>query len=413
MIVAAVLAALILGFNVSGQSEQNLSSEQEAAAAVQLPFRPQPDDELTRAGLDRVYNMDYDAGITLLRQELQAHPDDPFVVNHLLAAILSEELNREGALDAQLYTGNQFLKVQPQPVDLDAKNQIAELTQRATALATAELQKDPNDKEALFARATTRGYAATFSGVVEKHWFGALHQTLAAFHDDQHALQIDPNYADAKFIPGAYEYVVGNLSWYQKVIVYLVASPGDKKHGLQLLREAAAGNGEASMDARTFLALFLARDKHYKQSVALLQEMYAQFPGNFVYGFSEAQLLAAAGQTDDAIAAYRKLIALGIDGRFPTAHAERAPLALGDLFRKTKDWQAAADAYDEIGKFPHADSAIVARTTLEAGEMYDLLGQRQTAIARYNQVRQVAPGSDDARAASRRLKRPYESSNSN
>jgi tetratricopeptide (TPR) repeat protein len=135
--------------------------------------------------------------------------------------------------------------------------------------------------------------------------------------------------------------------------------------------------------------------------------MSAQFPGNFVYGFSEAELLAASGQTDEAISAYQKLTALGLDNRFPTATAERAPLALGELLRKKQELQAAAHAFDEAAKFPHPDSALIARATLEAGEMYDLLGQRQEAIERYNRVLQVAPGSDDARAASRRLKRPY------
>jgi tetratricopeptide (TPR) repeat protein len=408
IVLATALAAASLALAaMAGSPQEHSLTPQLQAAAAQLPFKPHPDDELTRAGLDRVYNMDYDAGIALLRQELQLHPDDPFAVNHLLAAILSKELNREGALDAQLYTGDRFLKIQPQPVDVDAKNEIEQLTARALSLTNERLKKNPDDKEALFARAATRGYSATFTGVVEKHWFGALHQTLAAYHDDERVLQIDPNYADAKFIPGAYEYVVGNLSWYEKMIVYLVASPGNKKEGLQLMREAAAGGGESSMDARTFLALFLARDKKYGQSIALLHQMSAQFPGNFVYGFSEAELLAASGQTDEAISAYQKLTALGLDNRFPTATAERAPLALGELLRKKQELQAAAHAFDEAAKFPHPDSALIARATLEAGEMYDLLGQRQEAIERYNRVLQIAPGSDDARAASRRLKRPY------
>jgi tetratricopeptide (TPR) repeat protein len=412
IILATALSAPGLAYAATRRPQGLPSGRQVQAAAAQLPFKPQPDDELTRAGLDRVYNMDYDAGIALLRQELQEHPDDPFAVNHLLAAVLAKELNREGALDAQLYTGNRFLKIQPQPVDVEAENEIHQLTARAIALTSEMLKKNPNDKEALFAQATARGYAATFTGVVEKHWFGALHQTLAAYHDDQRALQIDPNYADAKFIPGAYEYVVGNLSWYQKAILYLVASPGNKREGLQLLREAAAGNGEASMDARTFLALFLARDKKYAESISILDTMYSQFPGNFVYGFSAAQLLAANGQTGDAIAAYRKLVALGLQNRFPNSPAERSALALGELLRRQKQWQAAAGAFDEARKFPHADAVIVARAMLEAGEMFDLLGQRQEAIAHYNQVLQIAPGSDDARAASRRLKRPYESGDS-
>ena len=47
--------------------------------------------------------------------------------------------------------------------------------------------------------------------------------------------------------------------------------------------------------------------------------------------------------------------------------------------------------------------AIVATATLDAGEMYDLLGQRAAALERYHRVIQIAPGSIPARAAARFL----------
>lgn len=52
-----------------------------------LPFRVQPNDAATRQGFEDFYNMDYAAAIALFQKERERYPDDPFVVNHLLAAV--------------------------------------------------------------------------------------------------------------------------------------------------------------------------------------------------------------------------------------------------------------------------------------------------------------------------------------
>jgi hypothetical protein len=376
-----------------------------SAGQTALPFRTRPDDELTRSAFALFYNMDYGAAIAQFREEMQAHPDDPFVVNHLLAADLAKELNREGAFDAALYTGNRFLQLKPEPIDPRGKAEIIELAERAQALATAKLGKNPNDTDALVARAAARGYEALFYAVVEKRWLAALRHSLGSYHDDEQVLKLDPNNSDARFIVGSVLYVVGSLSWYERMFAYVVSLHGNKKKGLELLRAAAAAGGESSMDARMFLALFLAREKQYEEPIALMHRSYSEFPRNFIYGFSEAELLAAAGQRDAALSAYRALIAAGEKNQFPNARSESAALALGELFRKGSDYKNAAEVFDEAAKFPHPNNAIIAYCSLEAGEMYDALGDRNTALARYNEVLRLAPGSEDARSASRHLAR--------
>lgn len=373
--------------------------------AANLPFRVHPDDELTRSAFVHFYNMDYDQAIAEFREEMQAHPDDPFVLNHVLAAILAKELNREGAFDAALYTGNRFMQLKPEPVDPRVKAEIVDLAEKSQALATAELKKNPGDTDALYARAAARGYEALFYAVVEKHWLAALRHSLGSYHDDQDVLRLQPANSDAKFVVGSMLYVVGSLSWYERMIAFVVSLHGNKQKGLQLLREAASGGGEATMDARMFLSLFLAREKHYEEPVGLMRESFAQFPHNFIYGFSEAELLAASGQHDAAVDAYRSLIDAGEKGQFPNARSESAAMGLGELFRKDKNFKSAAMAFDEAAKFPHPNNAIVAHCALEAGEMYDELGDRPTAEERYKSVIQLAPGSDDARAAQRQIKR--------
>ena len=376
---------------------------------VSLPFRTHPDSELTRSAFSHFFNMDYDEAIAEFREELKSYPDDPFVVNHLLAAILAKELNREGAFDAALYTGNRFMEIKPEPVDPKLTSEVIELAKKSQALATAELQKNPSDAQALCARATARGYEALFYAVVEKHWLAALRHALGSYHDDEQALKLDPENPKAKFVVGSMLYVVGGLSWYARMIAFVVTLHGNKQKGLQLLREAANSDEEVSMDARMFLSLFLAREKQYSEGAGLMRRSYEEFPRNFIYGYSEAELLDASGQRDAAIALYRELIAAGERGQFPNARSESAALSLGELFRKQKEYQDAAEVFDEAAKFPHPEKAIVAHCDLEAGQMYDLLGQRETAVERYKQALELVPNSDDSRAAARYLERPFRS----
>jgi tetratricopeptide (TPR) repeat protein len=382
-------------------------SQEASSAQTVLPFRTRPDDELTRSAFALFYNMDYDEAIAQFRKEMQAHPDDPFVVNHVLATILAKELNREGAFDAALYTSNRFMELKPEPIDPKVKAEIVGLAERAQVLATAALKKNSNDTTALYARAAARGYEALFYAVVEKRWLAALRHSLGSYHDDEQVLKLEPNNSDAKFVIGSMLYVVGSLSWYERMIAFMVSLHGNKKQGLQMLREAANGGGETTMDARMFLSLFLAREKQYEEPIALMRESYGEFPRNFIYGFSEAELLAASGQREAAIAAYRDLIAAGEKNQFPNARSESAAMALGELLRKAKDYKNAAEAFDEAAKVPHSNNAIVAHCDLEAGQMYDLLGQRETAIGHYEMAQRLAPGSDDARVAEKYLKQPY------
>lgn len=382
------------------------TSQEESGA--KLPFRVQPNDDATRQGFEDFYNMDYDAAIALFRQERQRYPDDPFVVNHLLAAILAKELNREGQLDATLYMGNKFLELKAPPVDPQVKTEIGQLSQRAFTLTNQQLAKNPKDTDALFARAVARGLATVYSAVIEKKWVGAMREGLGAYHDDEHVLKLDPNYADAKLVVGTFQYIVGSLSWWERSIAFVADMHGSKIKGLALLRQAVAGDGEESIDASTILALFLEREGHYDEALSLFGRDYAAFPHNFIFGLAVADLLNASGKHDDAIAAYRRLVELGQQGYFPDARVERAAYSLGQALRGKKKYEAAASAFDGAINYPHANPGITGPAALESGEVYDLLGKRDKAVERYRQALSIAPAnSDTARAATRFVKHPY------
>jgi tetratricopeptide (TPR) repeat protein len=261
--------------------------------------------------------------------------------------------------------------------------------------------------DAFYARGVTRSLSAMNEGLIEKSWYSAFRDALGAYNDHKRVLELAPNYSDAKVVVGIYNYIVAALPVYERVVAFVLNIKGGKAEGIESIREAANAGGETSIDAKTALSLFLARERQYPEGLSLVHELYRAYPRNFHFGFSEANMLRASGRIPEAIAAYRDLLALGQRGAFPQARLERAAIALGETFRDQGNGRAAADAFESVAQMTGADRGQVTRTKLLAGEMYDLLRERDAAVRKYQEV--IATSSDpvEAREAKRLLKEPY------
>ncbi len=365
-------------------------------------------DPLTRSGMDHFYNMEYDKAIQQFEKVLELRPDDPFAVNHLASAIMWKELYRIGALDTELYAKDAFIDSRENPPDPKVKAQLKELLDKAQVLAEKRLVANPNDTDALFARGVARGMRATYTGMVEKSWFAALRSTVGARRDHERVLELDPNYTDAKFIVGVHNYVMGSVPWAVKVAASVMGLSGNRQKGIQYLYEASKNGTETSVDAKIALSLFLRREQRYQEAIALVAGLMHQYPRNYLAALEHANLLNAAGHGPDAIAAYRKLLEDGRNGRFPDARLEQAAWGLGEALRGQRDFSGAAQAYETIAKYNNVDPELKGRGNLAAGEMYDLLNQRGIAVKKYEAVIAVDKDSAQAQLARKRIKKPYQ-----
>jgi tetratricopeptide (TPR) repeat protein len=384
-----------------------------ASVPADQPHRPQqilhfhPDDNYTRFGFDAFYNQEYDKAIHQFELSLQAHPDDPFAVNHLLSGVMFKEMYRIGALDSELYAKEQFLASKQFPMDPKVKARIDELTQRALSLEEARLKTNSDDADALYARGVTRGLHATYLALIEKAWFSGLRSAVGARHDHERVLELQPNNTDAKMIVGMHNYVVGSLSWPAKVGASMVGLSGSRTKGIEYLYESANGGGENSIDAKIALAIFLRREQRYAEAIKVVNSMADAYPKNFLMALELANLYNAAGQPQQAIASYRKIISGTQAGSFPDAHIEMAWYGLAEALRGQHDFQGAADAYEHVLQSQRTDPDLKIRTTLGAAEMYDAMNKRPEAVKRYQEV--IAADSDSPRAeiAKKYLKDPY------
>jgi Flp pilus assembly protein TadD len=362
---------------------------------------------LTARGFDRFYNMDYAGAVEDMEKALAQRPDDPVAVNHLASVVLIRELYRMGALNTGDYASDSFVGKPRRPASEETKRRIRELLERAKKLEEKRMAGNDNNVDLLYARGVTRGMAATYTGLIERSWFAALRAAMGSRHDHDRVLELDPKYADAKFIVGTHDYVVGSLPWAVKVAAAIVGFGGNKERGIQELYVASREGKETSVDAKVLLVLFLRREQRYDEALKLVHELTSRYPQNLLIALEEGNLQRAAGRYNEAVAAYGKVWEAGKKGQYAHLHYETAAIALGDLRRAGKEYGAAAEAYERVEDVAQCDPAVKQQGLLGAGEMYDAAGQRDMALRKYEAVVVVDGGTERAAKARERMKDPY------
>jgi len=366
-----------------------------------------PRDPQSTAAFDYFYNMEYDRATQEFDKILERHPNDPAAVNHLLTVVLMRNLYETGGMNTGDYTNDSFIGHAPRPSDEKVKQRIKELAHRAEALEEQKLKANPNDVDALYCRGVTRAQFAVYTGLVERAWFSALRNAVAARHDHEHVLELDPEYLDAKLVVGTHNYVVGNLPLSIKVMAALAGLNGSRDKGLEYLRDVAKSDGENSVEAKIILSLFLRREHQYDEALGYMQELSSKYPNNHLFPTEVANLLRSAGRLEESEATYRKVWQNGREGKYHNLHYETAAWGLGDLLRSKKDLTGAAAAYELVNEAPNPDPDILQKANLAAGEMYDLLQKRDLAMKRYQTVLAGNANTGPADQARRYIKEAY------
>jgi hypothetical protein len=323
------------------------------------------------------------------------------------ANVLMWDLYETGGMNTGDYSNDSFIGHAPRPTDPKIKERIKRLAARAEALEDQELKQNPKDVDALYCRGVTRAQFAVYTGLIERAWFSALRNAVGARHDHERVLELDPNYVDAKLVVGTHNYVVGNLPWSVKVAAALAGLSGSKEKGLQYLREVAKVSDENSVDAKVLLSLFLRREHQYDEALGYMRDVAAKYPGNYLFTVEVANLLRAAGRPDEAEAVYREVWQNGREGKYGKLHYELAAWGLGELLRSKKDLAGAATAYELVNLAPNPDPDILQKANLAAGEMHDLLQQRDLAMKSYELVLAGNANSGQADQARRYIHEAY------
>jgi hypothetical protein len=328
---------------------------------------------------------------------------------YVLMDLVFRELYIQDLLDTTYYAHDSFLTSRRNvSVAPATRERIESLTNTVNSICEKRIKANPSDKDAYFARGYARGMHAVFITLVDHSYAAAARQGFASRSDSEQALRIDPGYVDARMAVGIQQFAVASLPRWIRIVVGIAGVSGNREKGLNMLRDCAAHGTITSIESRTVLALFLRHDARYAEAITVQHGLAVEYPHDYLFRLEEANLTKDSGNGPGATAMYRAVLAdAAKPGYFVDPRLQLAWFGLADTERGHNDIQSAAQHYLEAASQPKCSDWLRRRAQLNAGQMFDLLHQRDVAVRQYELASAGGGDQSQADAARRFLKTPY------
>lgn len=362
-------------------------------------------------GFDHFYNLEFDAAIGEFRAAVQREPNNPERWNHLAQSILYREMHRAGALESELVSGsNPFLRRAKMNPSAEDRAEFDEALRRSMTLAQDKLRLQPNDIPSLYALGVAHGLRANYNFLVRKAWRDALRDATEARTHHNRVTELNPALTDARLVQGVHDYVVGSLPWMYKMLGFLAGYRGDRAQGVKTLQLVAQKGDRNRFDAEVLLAAIYRRERRPADAIPLLSDMVRRFPRNYLLRLEVAQMQADAGNREAALEQYEAVERLKRSGApgFAGLSWEKLYYYEGNFFFWYNDLDRALERLQKVtAKANELDPNTGVYAWMRLGQVHDLLGHRDQAIAAYRSAIRYAPESEAARESQRYIGSPY------
>jgi tetratricopeptide (TPR) repeat protein len=332
-------------------------------------------DRRVQAGIQHVYNFEFEKAETDFAEVIRLRPDHP--VGYFFKAMIQWErilcnFDNESQ-DDKLYK------------DLDVVIDMCE----------KRLDENSKDVTAMF----FKGGAVGFRGRLRANrgkWLGAANDGMVALPLVRKAYALEPNNYDILLGIGIYNY-------YAEVVPdnYPVAKPfmlffpsGDRKKGLEQLRLASEHARYASVEASYFLMQnYYAFEKDFPKAYAIAARLHERFPRNSIFYRFLGRCLVSLGRVGEARDIFTDIEQL-CDAKtfgYDTFDKREAVFYLGKFEFMANRFDTALNYLyqcDVLSRKIDKDgsSGFMAQGNLLIGMIYDARGQRQQALEQYEKV---------------------------
>ena len=285
-------ALLALGLAIPTAAAQSISAPSDAELLSS-----------SREGMRRLMNGDIDGALQRFQEVQRRSPDSP--LGYLFQA---------DAYWWKIYltTGN---LIDPDVFDVVSKTTspydpvFQGLVQQAISKADVRVRARENTARNLLSEGMSYGLLARFYGLRDSDLptarAGKKMRALLL-----QALKLDPSLTDAYLGVGIYNYFVDTLPTIVKMLKFLIGLPGGSRElGLRQLETAARQADLTRGEAKFYLAKDFSRgnERQYAKSLALFQELAAEYPENQLWRLVEGSLLIRLGRTQEGEALYRQV----------------------------------------------------------------------------------------------------------
>lgn len=363
-----------------------------ALHAVTIPFlqasSQRPAAELRQEALDLAYNLDHERALELLRQAVRTSPEDPSAHRTLAAVLWLNILFRRGAVTVDHYLGSfsrARVELAKPPPELDAE--FRKHVQRAIELARAAVRRDSRNAQAHYDLGAALGLEASYIATVEGRLLAGFRAARSCFDEHERVLELDPRRHDAALVVGMYRYIVSTLSLPMRVMAYVAGFGGGKERGIELIRQAAAGGGEARTDALFALVLVYNREQRFSDALDVLKRLRSLYPRNRLVLLEAGSTAIRGSRPGDAEALLTEglgILSRETRPRFP-GEEQLWRYKRGAARRALGRADAAADDL-RAATAPAAQAWVAGRARLELGRLAMTRGDRAQAAAEASQA---------------------------
>lgn len=264
-------------------------------------------------GVDSLYNLDFNLAEADFKTLTTEHPDDPLYWNGMASTIWLKILYDQQKLNIQSFSLKDTFGTGNSKDDVSAADEkrLTDTVAKAMEKADAILKKNPNDVHALYAKGAAYGSLATFHATTKRDYFTANGEAQKARDLHRQVLKLDPNYHDAEMSIGVYNYVVGIIPGWVKVLIGLfIGLRGEGKDvGIHQIENTARLGNQGITDAKMMLLIVYNREGRHEDALKLVDELHAKYPRNFIFEMSRADIFRKLGKQDRANQTYLEIIA--------------------------------------------------------------------------------------------------------
>ena len=256
-----------------------------------------------RAVMDQIYSGDLSVALEGARRLQQERPEHP------LGYLLEAE-----ALWWRIWcTSAEFKYRMTYPrhrAKLAADQAYLDLAAKVVALAAAQIAVKDTAEERFYAGMGAALSARLYGLRGEAR--NTARYGVRAREDLLRAVALDPDFADAEFGVGLYNYYADTLSAAARVLRFFMGIPGgNKQEGIRQLELAINEGTLTSPEARFYLAISLHNyDQQYQRALEVARPLVEKYPSNPLFHLILGDLYGKLGRTAPAEEHYRAAAAL-------------------------------------------------------------------------------------------------------
>ena len=347
-------------------------------------------------GINGVYSLDYPTAQKNIQRVFEAYPDHPFAhFGNAMIAWSRYEYEFETSDDAQRKV---FEKILDDSIDGIKR----------------WLKQNPDDPNGYMGLGALYGLRAMFS-MRNRSWVTAYFSGRRAIKNLEKSLALDPTYYDAYFGLGIYQYFAGTLPSIIKVLAKVVAIKGNPEEGvhqLNLAREKAA----FTSDSAKLILIEVQNTRGSKfynpqKSLEFIRTLHEKYPNNPLMHYVEVICLYETKNYEEVSAkAQYFLDQIGKNPFYKDIYIARAYTALGTAQMAQGNFEKAREIFEQgrDAVRAQAPSRWGVWNALRLGQVYDVLGQREKAIAQYKYVLSFKDKWGFDELAKSLIKKPYQ-----